>query len=157
MSSARTPRPAPRLSRTPAPSGRGRSRGFAAVLIVLYGILALAATGRASYELTTKFAEAPLPYSLSLLAAITYLAVTILLVRGGGASRTALLLCCAELAGIVAVGSLTHLAPGLFPDSTVWSDFGAGYGYVPLILPVVAILYLSRQRRRAGAPPGAAA
>lgn len=123
-----------------------RSRGFAAVLIVLYGILALSATGRAAYELATKFSEAPLPHALSLLAALTYLAVTVLLVRRAR-RRTLLALILGELAGILIVGSLTLLAPQLFPVSTVWSGFGAGYGFVPLILPIVALVYLRREQR----------
>jgi cytochrome bd-type quinol oxidase subunit 2 len=124
-----------------------RERGFATLLIVVYGILALAATGRAGYELATKFTQAPLPYALSLLSALTYLVVTILLVRRGSRSRAALWVCGFELLGILVVGSLTTFAPGLFEVSTVWSRFGSGYGFVPLVLPIVAIVYLLVARR----------
>jgi hypothetical protein len=30
------------------------------------------------------------------------------------------------------------------PDETVWSRFGAGYGYLPLALPVAALVWLRR-------------
>jgi hypothetical protein len=33
---------------------------------------------------------------------------------------------------------------GALPDETVWSSFGAGYGYVPLVLPVLGLLWLRR-------------
>ena len=39
-----------------------------------------------------------------------------------------------------------------FPDKTVWSHFGSGYGYVPLVLPVLGLLWL-RANRRHGAQP----
>ncbi|PWH05657.1 hypothetical protein DEO23_10595 [Brachybacterium endophyticum] len=131
----------------PTGSVHRRERGFATLLIVVYGILALAATGRAAFELATKFTEAPLPYTLSVLSAATYLLVTILLVRRGGRSRAALWVCAIELAGILVVGTLSALVPGIFPVTTVWSHFGSGYGFVPLVLPIVAIVYLLVHRR----------
>jgi cytochrome bd-type quinol oxidase subunit 2 len=127
---------------------RGRKeRGFASLLIVVYAILAIAATGRAGWELATKFTDAPLPYALSLVAAVTYLVVTVLLIRRGADSRAALWVCCFELLGIVVVGTLTVAAPDLFPTATVWTHYGAGYGFVPMILPIAAITYLALSRR----------
>ena len=39
-----------------------------------------------------------------------------------------------------------------FPEPSVWSDFGIGYGFVPIVLPVTALLWLRRQTDdRAGA------
>ena len=35
-----------------------------------------------------------------------------------------------------------------FPDATVWSSYGGGYGYVPLVLPVLGLLWLRRTRAR---------
>lgn len=133
---------------------RSRSeRGFATILITLYGVLAFAATGRAVFEVAAKFGQAPLSYSLSLLSAITYVVMTILLVRRGGRSRAALWVCAFELTGVVVVGTLTTLDPGIFGAHTVWSQFGIGYGLTPLILPVVALTYLAAQRRRARRTP----
>ncbi|UYG16279.1 hypothetical protein BRM3_11760 [Brachybacterium huguangmaarense] len=140
---------------TRAPARRGE-RGFATVLIALYGVLAFAATGRAVYEVAVKFGEAPLSYVLSLVSAVTYAVVTVLLVRRGGDSRAALYVCLFELAGVLVVGTLTVAAPGLFHAHTVWSQFGVGYGFFPVLLPVVAISYLLWRRRavRAGLGDG---
>ena len=33
-----------------------------------------------------------------------------------------------------------------FPDATVWSQYGLGYGFVPLVLPVVGLWWLRRTR-----------
>lgn len=126
------------------------SRGFEIVLIAVYGIFAISATARSLVQVLRDFSFAPVAYGLSLLAAVTYIAVTIALVRGGRRSRAARLLCVAELAGVLIVGTLTVLDPELFPDATVWGHFGQGYGFVPLLLPVVALLYLRRGRGHAG-------
>jgi hypothetical protein len=46
------------------------------------------------------------------------------------------------------VGLLTRVDAALFPDQTVWSDFGAGYGFVPLVLPFVGLTWVFRSRPR---------
>ncbi|MCS6710709.1 hypothetical protein JSY14_01235 [Brachybacterium sp. EF45031] len=126
-----------------------RSRGFVTVLVVVYGIFALSATARSLVQILRDFSAAPVAYLLSLVAALTYIAAAVLLARRGGEdSPAALVLCSVELAGVVGVGLLTVLDPALFPDDTVWSRFGSGYGYVPLVLPMVAIAYLLHRRRR---------
>jgi hypothetical protein len=53
-----------------------------------------------------------------------------------------------ELAGVLAVGTLGRSVPERFPDATVWSGYGAGYGYVPLILPVAGLAWLALRGRR---------
>ena len=127
--------------------------GLGRVLVALYGTFALAAGARAAVQLTTRFAEAPLAYLLSALAAAVYVVATVGLVRGGRAGRTtatvAILL---ELAGVLVVGTLSLADPAAFPDETVWSGYGRGYGFVPLVLPVLGLLWL----RRAGAGGGRA-
>jgi hypothetical protein len=55
-----------------------------------------------------------------------------------------------ELAGVLAVGTWSLLDRATFPDATVWSGYGSGYGFVPLVLPVLGLLWLRRWKRRAG-------
>ncbi|ASK64612.1 hypothetical protein CFK39_00720 [Brachybacterium avium] len=124
------------------------SRGFEIVLIAVYGIFAISATARSLVQILRDLSFAPVAYVLSLLAAVTYIAVTVALVRRGRRSVLARRLCLAELAGVLIVGTLTLVDPALFPDATVWSHFGQGYGFVPLLLPVIALLYLGRSRKR---------
>jgi len=50
--------------------------GFGRILVFAYGILALSATARSAVQLGTKAAEAPLPYSLSAVAAVVYIVAT---------------------------------------------------------------------------------
>ena len=38
--------------------------------------------------------------------------------------------------------------PELFPDETVWSSYGAGYGWLPLVLPFVGLAWLWYTRPR---------
>lgn len=116
--------------------------GFGRVLVFVYGVFAFAATGRSSFQLATKASEAPVPYSLSALAAVIYVVATFALATGR--RRLALAAVATEMAGVLAVGLTSLLLPQDYPDSTVWSDFGAGYGYVPLVLPIVGLWWLLR-------------
>jgi len=53
-----------------------------------------------------------------------------------------------ELTGVLVVGTLTVLDTGDFPDDTVWSVYGRGYGFVPLVLPLIGLWWLRRTGRR---------
>jgi hypothetical protein len=95
--------------------------------------------------LATKFSDAPIAYSLSAFAAVIYIVITVLLWRGTTSSlRLARNFIIVELAGVIIVGAWSFLDPAAFPRATVWSHFGEGYGFVPLILPIVGLLYLRR-------------
>jgi len=142
---------------------RPTSAGIGRVLIAVYGILALAAIGRSVYQIVTKFDEAPVAYALSALAAAVYVLATIALVaRGAVWFRVAVIAIAFELAGVLVVGTLSIIDPALFPDDTVWTAFGRGYAFIPLVLPVLGLLWLrqvARVRARvtpSGTPGGAA-
>lgn len=123
-------------------TGTGTGRGFGRVLVFVYGIFAFAATGRSSLQLATEAAKAPVPYVLSAFAAVVYLVATFALATGH--RRLALTAVGIELLGVLSVGLTSVLIPQDYPDSTVWSGFGAGYGYVPLVLPLVGLWWLRR-------------
>lgn len=136
------------MSTTPSASSRGaRSRGLGRVLIVVYGLLALAATGRSVFQVLEDFDKAPFAYSLSALAAIIYVVATIALVAPGDRwYRVAVVTIAFELLGVLVVGTLSLIDPVLFPEKTVWSIFGRGYAFVPLVLPVLGLLWLRVNR-----------
>jgi cytochrome bd-type quinol oxidase subunit 2 len=126
-----------------------RAVGVGRVLIAVYAVLALAATGRSVFQILEQFSEAPLAYTLSALAAVVYIVATVSLIKRGQTSyAVAWATISFELAGVLIVGLLTTLDPQLFPDDTVWSFFGRGYGFVPLILPVLGMVWLARTRPR---------
>jgi hypothetical protein len=126
----------------PTATGPGR------VLIAVYAVFALSATARAGVQLATKFHEAPLAYLLSALAGVVYILATVGLARtGAGARRLAWAAVSFELTGVLVVGTLSLLDRAAFPQSTVWSDYGSGYGWVPLVLPVIGMLWLRRTGR----------
>jgi hypothetical protein len=121
------------------------------VLVLVYAVFAVSATGRSSVQLLQKAGEAPVAYVLSALAALVYVVATVCLARPGPrATRLAWAAVAVELAGVVVVGTLTVAVPGLFPDDTVWSRFGSGYGYVPAVLPLLGLAWLWRATRAAG-------
>ena len=113
------------------------------ILIAIYGIFAISATARATYQLIFEFEQAPIAYSLSALAAIVYLIATIFLAKPK-LRRFAKYAIYFELLGVIVVGILSLTVPALFNHPSVWSGFGIGYGFVPLLLPVIGILWLRK-------------
>lgn len=127
--------------------GSTRAVGVGRVLIAVYAILALAATARSVVQIGTRFGEAPVAYALSALAGAIYIVATIaLLGRGTAWYRIAWVTIGIELAGVLAVGILSLADAELFPDDTVWSQFGRGYLFIPLVLPVLGMLWLRHRR-----------
>jgi hypothetical protein len=137
-----------RMSTLPAASGPGR------ILVAVYAVLAIAATGRSVFQIIDRLDEAPIAFSLSAVAAIVYLVATFALALRW--VTIAWLTIAFELAGVLVVGTLSLAAPGILGldsvdpfgrEATVWSAYGAGYLCVPLVLPVIGLLYLWRGRR----------
>ncbi|MBI4896893.1 MAG: hypothetical protein HY827_00820 [Actinobacteria bacterium] len=117
-----------------------------AALLAAYGILAFAAVGRGTYELIAKFNEAPVAYSLSAFAAMVYCVAVWGIARADRlAVRVARISCSFELVGVLVVGTLTTIDSEAFPAGTVWSYFGRDYGWLPLIVPVLALWWLAKQ------------
>jgi hypothetical protein len=120
------------------------------VLVAVYAIFALSATARASVQIATKFSQAPLAYLLSALAGVVYIVATVGLASTRPWARPVAWGAVAfELVGVLVVGTLTVLDTGDFPDDTVWSAYGRGYGFIPLVLPLVGLWWLHRTRGRA--------
>jgi hypothetical protein len=131
----------------PKPSNK-RSMGAGRLLIVFYAVFAVSATARASFQIITKFEQAPLAYSLSLVSALVYILATVSLAKNEKVWKSiALASVIFELAGVLAVGSLSFVAPELFAHPSVWSGFGSGYGYIPLVLPILGLLWISKTSR----------
>ena len=126
---------------------RSTNRGFGRVLVAVYGLFALAATARSAVQIATKFHEAPLAYLLSAFAAVVYIVATVSLARGDAASRrVAAVAISVELVGVITVGTASELFSKVFPHATVWTGFGSGYGFVPLVLPFVGLWWLRHTR-----------
>jgi hypothetical protein len=129
-------------------SAPGSTRtGPGRLLVAVYALFALSASARAGVQIATKFSHAPVAYVLSALAGVVYIIATVTLARGGPtARRIAVISCSFELVGVLAVGTWSLADPATFPDATVWSTYGIGYGFVPLVLPVFGLLWLRRWR-----------
>ena len=140
-----------RRARTETDPGR-RMSGIGRVLVAVYAVLALAALGRSFVQIVTKFDEAPLAYSLSALAAVVYVVATVALMRPGrGWYRVAWATIVFEFTGVVVIGTLSIAFPELFPHDTVWSWFGRGYLFVPLVLPLLGMWWLAKHPPANGA------
>ena len=120
------------------------------VLLAFYALFTVAAGARALVQLTTQYDEAPVAYWLSLVAAVTY-ALGWYAIRSAADGRTgfASVMLWVELGGVLTVGTLSLVVRAWFPDASVWSDYGIGYGFVPAVLPIAGLLWLRRQKQQA--------
>lgn len=133
---------------------KSRATGVGRLLVAVYGILALAATGRSVVQIIERFDEAPLAYSLSALSAVVYIVATVALIAPGARwYRVAWGTIGFEMFGVLVVGTISIFAPAILglssvdpfgKQSTVWSAYGLGYLLIPLVLPVLGMLWLSR-------------
>jgi hypothetical protein len=148
MSSA----PQSEASPATAPSASRRSLGIGRVLIVVYAILAIGATSRAVYQMATVYATAPLAITLSAVSGVIYIVATIALLRRSRAwYLTAWVTISFELAGVLIIGTLSVLVPSVFVqgsgvDGTVWSYYGYGYLFIPVVLPILGMIWLRSRR-----------
>jgi hypothetical protein len=145
-----SPSPSPTASPEPTASRPDSTRtGPGRLLVAVYGLFALSASARAGVQIATKFGHAPVAYLLSAFAGVVYILATVTLSIGSPtARRIAVLSCSVELAGVLAVGTWSLADRAMFPDATVWSGYGSGYGFVPLVLPVFGLLWLRYWARR---------
>ncbi|HWH27081.1 MAG TPA: hypothetical protein VNT53_10605 [Pseudolysinimonas sp.] len=143
------------------PRTPSRITGVGRVLVAVYGILAIAAIGRSVFQIVDRFSEAPVAFSLSALSAAVYLVATLALALGW--HRVAVATIAFELAGVLIVGTISLVAPAFIGlgsiepfgrTATVWSVFGAGYLFIPLVLPVLGLLWLRSRNPRAAAARG---
>ena len=120
--------------------------GVGRLLIAIYAIFAISATARATYQLIREFDQAPLAYSLSAISAVVYLLATYSLSKSEAKwQRIALYTIWFELVGVIAVGSLSLALPQYFAHPSVWSNFGAGYAFIPLLLPILGLIWLRKR------------
>jgi hypothetical protein len=124
-----------------------RAVGVGRVLIAVYAVLALAATARSVVQIARDFDGAPVAYLLSALAGLVYVVATVALIRPGDAwYRVAWITIVFEFVGVLTVGILSLTHPDLFGHDSVWSYFGRGYVFIPLVLPILGMIWLYRKR-----------
>jgi hypothetical protein len=130
-----------------------RLTGPGRILVAVYAVLAIAATGRSVFQIIDRFDEAPIAFTLSAVAAVVYILATLSLAFRWTTAAWATI--AFELVGVLVIGTLSVVAPAVLGlesidpfgrEATVWSVYGAGYLCVPLVLPVIGLLYLRRGR-----------
>ncbi|HIY85479.1 MAG TPA: hypothetical protein H9822_03415 [Candidatus Yaniella excrementavium] len=124
-----------------------RTTGAGRIIVMVYAILALAASWRSGFQLLSKFDDAPVAFILSGVSGLVYIVATIALAtRGRRAWQVAHLAVWFELIGVIVVGAWSLLTPEMFPEPTVWSTFGIGYGFIPLVLPMIGLYWLYKHQ-----------
>ncbi|MBD1539682.1 hypothetical protein HC744_15935 [Arthrobacter sp. S1_S22] len=131
-------------------ASNSRNTGPGRLLIAVYAVFAISASARAGYQILTKFSEAPLAYLLSAFAAVVYVVATVSLAKAGSTwFKVSVAAVLVELVGVLVVGALSLFDPVQFPHETVWSLFGRGYAFIPLLLPILGLVWLYRRRPEA--------
>ncbi|WP_151526914.1 hypothetical protein [Serinicoccus kebangsaanensis] len=139
----------------PTPHDGDRRHGPGRVILALYLVFVIGTVSRSAAQISTRFEQAPLAYSLSAVAALVYVvALVSLSLRGRRAWWVAVVALSVELAGVLVVGTWSYLAPEMFPDQTVWSHFGQGYLFIPVVLPAAGLWWLLSARGARAAPVG---
>ena len=108
--------------------------------MAMYGFWSLAVLSRALVQYATRSPIA-LPTHLSLLAGIVYLAIAVWAWHGR-IQRVRLGLW-VELVGVFVVSIGESYVP--LPYASAWSQFGAGYLWLPLLLPIIGIVFSYRR------------
>lgn len=111
-------------------------------LATLYAFWALAICSRAAWQYITRVGD-HLPTHLSASAAVLYLLIAYWAWRGWSPALLWGLII--ELASVIVVGTYEVFYP--FRYATAWSHYGAGYLYMPLVLPIVGIVLVLQARR----------
>jgi hypothetical protein len=109
---------------------------------MLYGFWALAVCSRALWQYASRSGNL-LPSHISLLAGVIYLVIFWAALRRQHTLLRSGLIC--EIIGVVAVSLYELVAP--LPYATAWSHFGAGYLYIPLLLPLAGLWSLRASTR----------
>ena len=133
--------------RPPTPDAGDRRHGPGRVILAVYLIFVIGTVSRSAAQISTRFDQAPLAYTLSAVAAVVYVvALVSLSLAGRTAWWVSVVALSIELAGVLVVGAWSYLRPEMFPDATVWSHFGQGYLFIPLVLPVWGLWWLLSDR-----------
>lgn len=122
------------------------ARPAADALRFVYGLWAVAALSRALYQYVFRHPPSFVPTHISALVGALYVAIIVGLGRRGrGWWWLTLALLLAELAGVLVVGTIDVIWHP-FPYATVWSGYGAGYVFVPLVLPLAGLWWMLRRQ-----------
>lgn len=143
--------------RGPTAHAGDRRHGPGRVILAIYLVFVIGTVSRSVAQISTRWAEAPLAYGLSAFAAAVYVVILVSLsLPGRRAWWVSTVALTVELVGVLLVGAWSILAPQMFPDATVWSNFGRGYLFLPLVLPVLGLWWLLSERgaRAASLPQG---
>ena len=116
---------------------------------IVYGLWAFSALGRSSWEyLFKQNVQTYAPAHLSTFVGLLYIFIIV-----GLRKRTprwwwiTLALLAVELAGVLIVGTIDVIWRP-FPYATVWSNYGIGYFFMPLLLPFVGLWWILRRETR---------
>jgi hypothetical protein len=126
-----------------------KATGGSDALVFFYGLWAVAALSRAAYQYLVRRPPDLAPTHISFFVGALYVLIILgLRRRSPNAWWLTLSLLVVELLGVLVVGTVDVLWRP-FPYTSVWSAYGAGYLFMPLLLPVAGLAWLLQRATRA--------
>jgi hypothetical protein len=110
--------------------------------VALYGFWSVAVLSRAVSQYLTHPAVG-IPTHISLLAGLIYVAITVC--AWHGLLRPVRIGLWIEVVGVVVVSIAEEFRP--LPYVSAWSNYGAGYLWLPIILPIAGLILAYRNAR----------
>jgi hypothetical protein len=136
------------IVRQTPPTKAKTARGASDVLGFFYALWSFSALGRSSYEYLFKRPTTYIPAHLSTFVGLLYILIIVGLRRRSPRWwRLTLALLIVELAGVLIVGTI-DVVWRPFPYATVWSNYGVGYFFMPLLLPFAGLWWMLRKATR---------
>jgi hypothetical protein len=125
------------------------SRSASDILGFFYGLWAFSALGRSSWEyLFKQNVTTYAPAHLSTFVGVLYIFIIVgLRHRSPRWWWATLVLLAVELVGVLIVGTIDIIWHP-FPYATVWSSYGRGYFFMPLLLPFAGLWWMLRKETR---------
>lgn len=117
--------------------------GWGRILVVVFAAFGVAILGPALLALVRRPDEAPLLESFNVLGGLLYLLLSVSVAHNGRRMRNVGWMSLAALATMeVLIGALSLSPAYTGLEVSVWSDAGRSLGYLPLVLPVVAAVWM---------------
>lgn len=124
--------------------------GWGRLLVPLFGIFGIVVLGPALVTMVRCPTAAPVVGSFNIAAGLLYLLLAVCVAHNGRRMRMiGWMSLTSLLTGALIVGVLTLTGTAPLLSASIWADAGRAHGFLPLVLPVVAAvwMWLSDPRR----------
>lgn len=122
---------------------RGPSRGWGRIIIAALWIFAAVVTYTAIADFFTLSSHALGPRLVSVIAALGYIVAAVSLTHNGRRMRVLAWTAIGfEITGVIVTGLIGMEVKEIGEIRNIWANFGAQYGFLPMLVPLVSLVWL---------------